>query len=273
MVKNRGRWIAGVLFLAVCGVVQGADSEPVKLLAKAHLAEKANDYKETVKLTQRANRIWQKKGARTPEYAESLVLLSLAMLGEEYSAHGKKKKVNTEQMDSRWRAESADSLAVAVDVCRANPGSKPEVLALALELQSLQASDKGVSQQMRDEAGTIRGTLTQAILPAPPAPGLAGVAELPPLPQRAVYAPTLASKVEPAYSEAARILKVMGTVHLALVVEKDGTPSSVQLMRGLGFGLDEEAAKAVKQWRFHPGMVDGKPARVVVQVEVNFRIA
>jgi protein TonB len=78
--------------------------------------------------------------------------------------------------------------------------------------------------------------------------------------------------VEPVYSEAAREARIEGTVHLALVVEEDGTTSSVDLLEGLGFGLDEEAAKAVKQWQFQPGTVAGKAVRVQAKINVVFKI-
>jgi protein TonB len=40
----------------------------------------------------------------------------------------------------------------------------------------------------------------------------------------------------------------------------------------LGYGLDKEAEKAVKNWRFKPAMLNGKPVAAKVQVEVNFRL-
>jgi hypothetical protein len=37
------------------------------------------------------------------------------------------------------------------------------------------------------------------------------------------------------YSEAAREVRIAGTVYLTLVVEADGAPSSVYLVEGLGW--------------------------------------
>jgi len=87
-----------------------------------------------------------------------------------------------------------------------------------------------------------------------------------------VSQPTLISKVEPKYSEEARQAKWQGTVQLSLIVEEDGSPSEITVSRSLGLGLDENAIDAVKQWRFGPGVKDGKPVRVYATVEVNFRL-
>ena len=40
----------------------------------------------------------------------------------------------------------------------------------------------------------------------------------------------------------------------------------------LGFGLDENAIRALKQWRFRPGMRNGVPVDVALNIEVNFNL-
>ena len=87
-----------------------------------------------------------------------------------------------------------------------------------------------------------------------------------------VTAPTLISKTEPGYSQEARTMKFQGTVVLRIVVGVDGVPENISVVRPLGFGLDEKAVEAVRQWRFKPGMKDGVPVPVSAQVEVNFRL-
>jgi len=64
----------------------------------------------------------------------------------------------------------------------------------------------------------------------------------------------------------------MGTVVLAVEVEPDGAPHNIRVVRGLGFGLDENAIDAVSQWKFQPGMKDGVPVTVAATIEVNFRL-
>jgi TonB family protein len=87
-----------------------------------------------------------------------------------------------------------------------------------------------------------------------------------------VTAPTLIYKVEPEYSEEARKAKYQGTVVLYVVVDERGLPRDLRIVRALGLGLDEKAVDAVKQWRFRPGYLNGKPVPVAATVEVNFRL-
>lgn len=87
-----------------------------------------------------------------------------------------------------------------------------------------------------------------------------------------VSAPTILSKVEPEYSEEARKAKWQGTVVLSLVVDDQGRPQALKVVRSLGLGLDQKAIEAVEKWRFRPGMKDGKAVPVMATIEVNFRL-
>lgn len=87
-----------------------------------------------------------------------------------------------------------------------------------------------------------------------------------------VSAPTLLFSVEPEYSEEARKAKWQGTVVLTVIVDEMGRPNHVSVLRSLGLGLDQKAVEAVSQWRFKPGLKDGKAVPVIATVEVNFRL-
>jgi protein TonB len=87
-----------------------------------------------------------------------------------------------------------------------------------------------------------------------------------------VSAPSVLSKVEPEYSEEARKAKWQGSVVLSVIVDELGRPRNVRVVRSLGLGLDQKAIEAVSQWRFKPGLKDGKPVPVMATIEVNFRL-
>jgi TonB family protein len=58
------------------------------------------------------------------------------------------------------------------------------------------------------------------------------------------------------------------------VVRADGTVGDTNVTQSLDtkFGLDAEAVKAAKQWRFRPAMKSGKPVAVLVTIEIAFSL-
>jgi protein TonB len=87
-----------------------------------------------------------------------------------------------------------------------------------------------------------------------------------------VSSPELIFKVDPEFSEEARRTKFMGIVLVNLIVDQQGRPVNVHVLRGVGMGLDDKAVAAVKQYRFKPAKEAGKPVAVEMNVEVNFQI-
>jgi TonB family protein len=78
---------------------------------------------------------------------------------------------------------------------------------------------------------------------------------------------------DPSYSDQARSAKISGIVVLHLIITAEGHTANIQVQRSLGYGLDEEAVKAVGNWRFRPAVgLDGKPVPVWTDIEANFRI-
>ena len=87
-----------------------------------------------------------------------------------------------------------------------------------------------------------------------------------------VSQPKLISKTEPSYSEEARFAKLQGTVQLSVVIGADGVAHDAQVTQALGLGLDEEAVRAVANWKFQPGVKDGQPVPVIATIQVNFHL-
>lgn len=79
-------------------------------------------------------------------------------------------------------------------------------------------------------------------------------------------------KVEPEYSEEARKIGYQGTVVLSTVIDAEGTPTQIKVVRSLGMGLDEKAMEALGKWKFRPARKDGKAVSVVSNIEMNFRL-
>jgi protein TonB len=65
---------------------------------------------------------------------------------------------------------------------------------------------------------------------------------------------------------------VSGVVIIEAVIDKEGNVDQVKVLRGLPMGLSEEAERAVKQWRFKPGQLNGAPVDVIFNLVVNFTL-
>jgi TonB family protein len=84
--------------------------------------------------------------------------------------------------------------------------------------------------------------------------------------------PVLIYSVEPEFSDAARRAKYQGICVVEIIVDRQGNPQDVHVVRPLGMGLDEKAMEAVRQYRFKPAIYKGHAVPVEVDIEVNFRI-
>jgi len=93
-----------------------------------------------------------------------------------------------------------------------------------------------------------------------------------PVPRPSVVAATVIKRVEPEYSSEARAAKLDGTLTVYVDVETSGKPSNVQVIQGLGMGLDEKAIEAVKQWEFQPATLAGTPVKSAQGVELSFQL-
>jgi TonB family protein len=88
-----------------------------------------------------------------------------------------------------------------------------------------------------------------------------------------VELPKLVHEVKPEYTQAAWNARIEGVVLLEAVVLTDGQVGDIRLLRSLDptLGLDEQAMKALKSWRFAAGTFQGRPVPVVITVELSFR--
>jgi len=87
-----------------------------------------------------------------------------------------------------------------------------------------------------------------------------------------VSPPKVIYQVDAEFSEEARKAKFSGDVYVSVIVDEQGRPTHVHVVRGVGMGLDEKAIEAVRQYKFKPAMLKGKPVKVAVDVNVVFNI-
>lgn len=75
------------------------------------------------------------------------------------------------------------------------------------------------------------------------------------------------------YPDDAKEMQVQGRVYVSLVVEKDGSVSNVEVVRGVYSSLDKEAIRVVKSMpKWIPGEMDNKPVRSRVYLPITFRM-
>jgi TonB family protein len=77
---------------------------------------------------------------------------------------------------------------------------------------------------------------------------------------------------DPEYSDKARKKKAHGTVILETTVGTDGHTHDIRVVQPLGYGLSEQAVRALRDWKFQPGTKDGQPVPVSIQIEMDFRL-
>jgi TonB family protein len=84
--------------------------------------------------------------------------------------------------------------------------------------------------------------------------------------------PVIIQWTDPPYTAEALAQEVEGTVVLMAIVRQDGSVGAVSVSKGLEDGLDQNAARSVRAWRFDPATRAGTPVPVVIAISVDFRL-
>jgi TonB family protein len=85
--------------------------------------------------------------------------------------------------------------------------------------------------------------------------------------------PLLIHEEEAEFSDEARRAKYQGVCLISVIVDAQGNPQNIHVIRTLGMGLDEKAIEAVRKYKFKPALKDGKtPVPVIITVEVDFHL-
>jgi TonB family protein len=75
------------------------------------------------------------------------------------------------------------------------------------------------------------------------------------------------------YPAAAQRANISGRVFVKFVVEDDGAIGDVEVMKGIGFGCDEEAIRVVKSMpKWNPGVQNGKNVRVYYNMPIVYKL-
>lgn len=85
--------------------------------------------------------------------------------------------------------------------------------------------------------------------------------------------PQVLKEQKPEYSSEAMRARIQGSVEVEAVVDTDGNIADARVVRALHPDLDEKAVAAVKAWKFSPGLMDGKPVPVLIDIEMTFAMS
>jgi protein TonB len=89
-----------------------------------------------------------------------------------------------------------------------------------------------------------------------------------------VTLPIVRHRETPQYTQDAVRARIQGSVIVECIVQVSGICSDIRVVRSLDrmFGLDAEAIRTARSWRFLPGTRMGQPVPVVVTIELAFSI-
>jgi periplasmic protein TonB len=87
-----------------------------------------------------------------------------------------------------------------------------------------------------------------------------------------VSAPQLIHSVQPEFTAEARQANFQGNVAIQLIVDSQGNPQDIRVLRHLGMGLEGMAIEAVRQYKFRPAMYQGHPVAVQILIDVDFHL-
>ena len=103
-------------------------------------------------------------------------------------------------------------------------------------------------------------------------PGAADIHPLaPPAHSAALNRSTLIHRVDPAYPAFAMQNKIEGSVEMKVTVGQDGAVRRIEPVSGQKVLLDA-AMDAVRQWRYTPTVLDGKPIQTEVDITLQFQL-
>jgi TonB family protein len=168
----------------------------------------------------------------------------------------------------RRKAEAESEVS---DVVRHKLNSKPETTAVAATPS--QSNDGAlVSSSLREPAApkieTVSGYGSDALVSVLTAP--AAVPQFSPPVSQGVSGGKLAHKVQPVYPQQAMASKLEGPVTLEATINEEGNVGKVKLVKGQPI-LAQAAMEAVRQWRYSPYQLNGKPVAVRAEIVIDFK--
>ncbi|MNJ91354.1 Gram-negative bacterial tonB protein [compost metagenome] len=84
--------------------------------------------------------------------------------------------------------------------------------------------------------------------------------------------PKVKKEVKASYPEEAKKARVDGPVNLEVLIDRKGVVREVKVLSGPGFGLNESAIEALKQFEFQPARRGDEPVAVKIRYTYRFKL-
>lgn len=84
--------------------------------------------------------------------------------------------------------------------------------------------------------------------------------------------PKVKKQIQIVYPQQAKDARIEGPVKLSVVINAEGSVADVSVLEGPGYGLDEAAREALKQFEFSPAEVEGRKVPVRIVYVYRFRL-
>ena len=175
---------------------------------------------------------------------------------------------------SRSQSADAPTRRPSIANLKMSSPSSPSRKPIDLGGSSAPLTDVLAAQPPIANAGLLTASSRTSNQPAPP-PGT-----VPPVPVPAAaiqaqpaktVAPKLVSTVRLTYPPSAKQAGIQGTVTVLATVDTNGTVTSAKSVNG-PLLLRQSAVDSVKQWKYSPGLSDGRPVAAQVTVAVEFKL-
>ena len=87
-------------------------------------------------------------------------------------------------------------------------------------------------------------------------------------------APQATLRFDPKYTADALRAKIQGRVNVEIIVSAEGNVTDARIVKSLDqvFGLDDEAIKTARQWKFIPGTYQGRAVALRAMLDFDFRV-
>jgi len=258
---------------------KAADAAKVKEMVEQELgrlmAEKEAEIREELSKRQATIDEYQKKlrdlqpaasgGAESAEAKRNRQELERRIAAEEAAKAEQERKLETERARALEEARRK-----AAEAAKAAKRSETQV-ATAAGAAAGGAGSTAASGGSGPTAAHPEPT-TGAVVEPTAAPAVATRATVPAVTSE-IVPPELVSKVSPGYPAAAVRVGAEGDVELRLTVGRTGEVTDVEVLKGLKWGLTEEAVRAVRKWKYRPATSNGEPVEATITVSIHFGLA